>query len=248
MPLRDYIRGNKRGKEANRLEREAMNDPFLQEALEGLENVAGDHATIINRLEKKLTNPPAAFHINIHLILSLTIAASVLLLIVSGAYFILEKDNRRAPVLAELQSTLVVDTAEESNRNATADRENQTKPTVQAPAANENRESPLAASPVRNEHQANKALMNAVSQSDEKSTFGEKEFQTWCRQKPDKNVCAGKSAVVKVSFFIDETGKPSKIEYKKYSCEEAKKSVEHLLASSPDWTERNRRVTLTIKW
>jgi len=78
--------------------------------------------------------------------------------------------------------------------------------------------------------------------------FGEKEFQIYCQQKADKNVCGGQGATVKIAFFINETGKPVEIEYKKYSCEEAKKEMEKLLASSPIWTQTNRKVTMTIKW
>lgn len=35
--LLEYLRGDRRGKTANRLEREVLSDPFLYEALEGLE-------------------------------------------------------------------------------------------------------------------------------------------------------------------------------------------------------------------
>ena len=78
--------------------------------------------------------------------------------------------------------------------------------------------------------------------------FGKKEFQIYCQQNADKSVCAGEGATVKVSFFIDERGKPSKIEYKSYSCEDAKDEIENLLSSSPVWTKTNRQVTMTIKW
>lgn len=52
----DYLRGNRMGKEANRLEREALSDPFLYEALQGLEKVEGDHkkslAGLFMRMQK----------------------------------------------------------------------------------------------------------------------------------------------------------------------------------------------------
>ena len=89
----------------------------------------------------------------------------------------------------------------------------------------------------------------SVSKSDSiQSSFGEKEFQGWCKQQVSKLFCDGKNAFVKVSFFIDETGKPSNIEYRKYTCEGAKEEMEKLLFSSPTWTEINRKVTVTIKW
>ena len=39
MKLIDYIQGKRRGQEANRLEREAMNDPFLQDAIDGFDRI-----------------------------------------------------------------------------------------------------------------------------------------------------------------------------------------------------------------
>jgi len=177
MSLKDYIHGNRRGKEANRLEREAMNDPFLQKALEGFETVTGNHSKIVGRLEKRFSNPAVAAHRKKkNVFLFWPVAASVLLVIGLCAYFLLN-------------------------------------------------ESVIAA-----------------------DSFGEKEFQTYCRQKANKNVCNGNDAWVKVSFFINETGKPAKIEYENYSCEDAKKEMDNMFSSSPAWTSTNRNVTMTIKW
>ena len=39
--IKDYLRGNRKGESANRLEREALSDPFLYEALEGLTSTPG---------------------------------------------------------------------------------------------------------------------------------------------------------------------------------------------------------------
>ena len=86
------------------------------------------------------------------------------------------------------------------------------------------------------------------SQARAVASFGEKEFQAYSQQKADKNVCDGKGATVKVSFFIDKSGKPSKIKFKSYSCEDAKKEIENLLSISPVWTETGRKVTMTIQW
>jgi hypothetical protein len=54
MKIIDYIQGKRRGKEANMLEREAMNDPFLQDAIDGFDAVQGDHVQAIHDLEDRL--------------------------------------------------------------------------------------------------------------------------------------------------------------------------------------------------
>ena len=51
MKLIDYIRGDRRGKDANSFEMEAMDDPFLSDAIEGYDSVYGDHSDIVKRLE-----------------------------------------------------------------------------------------------------------------------------------------------------------------------------------------------------
>ncbi|MCS2406366.1 hypothetical protein NXY31_18955 [Bacteroides salyersiae] len=42
MKLLDYIRGTRKGKEAHRLQKEAMRDPFLADAMDGYDSVGGE--------------------------------------------------------------------------------------------------------------------------------------------------------------------------------------------------------------
>ena len=44
MNLKQYIRGRRRGKAARDLEKEALNDPFLNDAIDGYDAVPGDHS------------------------------------------------------------------------------------------------------------------------------------------------------------------------------------------------------------
>jgi len=304
MQIKDYIQGNRRGKEANRFEREAMNDPFLQGAMDGFDSVAGDHAKIIEQLEADFTNPKLVpLRKKRKFLYWVAVAASVLILIGIGAYFLLEINTRDFPSLPESQHEEMIVTpadssisveSEEANKsplesslaskeynpsldassevagrprtdtlgmhskgaslsakNATASDTHPGSP--EAPVMKEGLENSTLSEP---EAQTNREKVaeetDATSGSKEnesiRSSFGEKEFQAWCQQKADKNVCGGKSAMVKVSFFIDETGKPSSVEYKKFSCDDARKIIANLLPSSPVWTTTNRKVTVTVKW
>jgi hypothetical protein len=216
MQLIDYIEGKKHGKEANRLEREAMDDPFLQGALEGFNKVEGDHVEVIKHLEKKYSHTSDVAQVNKNALFYGSVAATILLLIVAGAFLIIKKDKQNAPLIVTLQLS-----------------ENESEKSIDSADLSEN----------------DLTVADSKSVVDiPKAPFGEKEFIKYCQQTAGKNVCYGQSATVKVSFFIDETGKPTKIECKKYSCEEAKKEIENLLASSPVWTKTNRKVTMTVKW
>ena len=378
MQLKDYIKGNRRGKEANRLEREAMNDPFLRDALDGFDSVAGDHAEIIEQFEEKYTSFTVIPESKNKAFFYWAAAASILLLIGFGTYFFwfdkpssysnfayhippekndniisevyieetpsenliaekapiivnpaqkippavpavlenkLQANNEDAIDLSDLaESRVVVETeAEYSPELMFREQEKQTirgrvvdetgNPLIgvsivaqgtpggavsgidgvfnfQLPAGDSSK---LIASYIGYESQEinpfdtnqtvtlkpdNLALNEVVvvgygTQMKSETTgsitgsnaggsaqipFGEKEFQTWCKQKVDKNVCAGKGVSVKATFFINETGKPANIEFQKYSCEDAKKEIENLLSSSPVWTKTNRKVTMTVKW
>ena len=52
--LAEYLRSKQRGKAANSLEREALSDPFLYEALEGLGEAKEDPLKIIENLSKRV--------------------------------------------------------------------------------------------------------------------------------------------------------------------------------------------------
>lgn len=56
MSLKNYIQGKRQGKNANQLEREAMNDPFLQDAIDGFDSVQGEHLPVIEELERQIAN------------------------------------------------------------------------------------------------------------------------------------------------------------------------------------------------
>jgi len=385
MQLKEYIQGNKHGKEANRLEREAMNDPFLQEALEGFDAVTGEHVNIIDQLEQKYSGVTVETRHATSLphrtrLFYWSAAASILLLIGFGTFFFMERNiifDQPAIVLHEVQESereaafdfpllaqnkesqqemsdiartsqkaisaptppssitiaqensslgktmIVADTdylsdqpeellAMESSKEQKimVQDEKQGKSTIQGKVVDENGDpligvsivekgtkngtvtdingnfsflpsgdsSKLIANYLGYEPQeilasntaqtvtlrpsSHLALLDEVvvgygmqkkssmsgAVSTIQSSFGEKEFQTWCQQKAGKNVCGDKNVSVKVSFFIDETGKPSQIEFQKYSCEEAKKEMENLLSASPVWTKTNRKVNVIVKW
>lgn len=50
-----YLSGNRKGKEANRLEREALKDPFLAEAMEGYESFSDNLSEDLNEIMARLT-------------------------------------------------------------------------------------------------------------------------------------------------------------------------------------------------
>ncbi|MDR2473322.1 MAG: carboxypeptidase-like regulatory domain-containing protein [Tannerella sp.] len=103
MSILDYIKGNRRGKAANRIERAAMEDPFLREALEGYDAVpSNEHAARIKALRKKVTAQADS-----HALRYWSIAASLLLLLGlgGGGYLYLNRQSaERHTEMSMLQS------------------------------------------------------------------------------------------------------------------------------------------------
>ncbi|HRZ98752.1 MAG TPA: carboxypeptidase-like regulatory domain-containing protein [Paludibacter sp.] len=84
MNLKNYIQGKRHGKEANKLERDAMNDPFLQDAIDGFDSVQGDHLPVIEELESKFHKFKETKTLNFKRIWIFGIAASLLFIIGIG--------------------------------------------------------------------------------------------------------------------------------------------------------------------
>lgn len=91
MKLLDYIRGNRKGKDAHRLEKKSMRDPFLADAIEGYDKVKGDYARNIWNLNRELmarTNVK-----NDRYVLRWSIAAFLVLGLGISSYFVFIKSG-----------------------------------------------------------------------------------------------------------------------------------------------------------
>jgi Gram-negative bacterial tonB protein. len=90
MNLWRYIQGSRKGKEANRIEKEAMHDPFLADALAGYEQVKGDHSKRVRDIRKNL---PRQTLQNLYSYQVLGIVACLVVLISIVAFFHVYRQN-----------------------------------------------------------------------------------------------------------------------------------------------------------
>jgi|GEM_PF-6747348 len=108
MKLIDYIKGDRRGREAHRTELDAMSDPFLSEAIEGFDAVDGDHDQTISRLRDRVDacsagrSRPARRRT---FVLSAA-AVAVLCLAIGGLYFVLQNENQPSPMMGSVYDSL----------------------------------------------------------------------------------------------------------------------------------------------
>lgn len=116
MKLWRYIEGLHKGKEAHRLEKEAMNDPFLADALEGYSKVEGNHAEEIKKLQILITVKAAKKKPNY--VKAWSIAAGILLVVGFGTWYTLHEFLPDEEVLRVAQKP--VEQLEEKNEDLVA--------------------------------------------------------------------------------------------------------------------------------
>lgn len=91
--LMQYIQGSRKGKEAHRLEKEAMKDPFLSDALDGFQTVEGNHVESIEEMRRRISRRTRSHRDSIT---KWSIAASLLICLGFGSYFWLDRPIRYA--------------------------------------------------------------------------------------------------------------------------------------------------------
>ncbi len=87
MNLIDYIAGRRRGREARRIEREAMEDIFLRDALDGFDAVEGDHVARIDRMRRRVAGAPKRLSVRVYRVA----AAAVLLCATLDGYWMMRR-------------------------------------------------------------------------------------------------------------------------------------------------------------
>ncbi|WP_300286407.1 hypothetical protein [uncultured Alistipes sp.] len=89
MRLTDYIAGRRRGREARRIEREAMEDAFLRDALDGYDAVEDDHAVRIGRMRRRVAGAPWRLRSGLYR----AAAAAFLLCAALGGYWLVRRSG-----------------------------------------------------------------------------------------------------------------------------------------------------------
>jgi len=169
MKLINYIKGNRYGKEANRLERESLEDAFLQEALDGYDTVISNHVQSIERLEEKV-HEQSKNKKQSKLIFYSSIAASIVLIITLGTLLLKHDKINDKQLIGKVETKIKkTEKKQEVTINKEAKKsvkeentvENIPPPPITAPEKNIEKKSISAGVPVSsNKNEANAVLAN----------------------------------------------------------------------------------------
>jgi hypothetical protein len=295
MNLDHYIQGIRKGREINRIEREAMDDPFLAEALEGYDKTTGSHA---NRILEMQENIAQQTHQKSHTFRYWSMAASILLVIGFGGYFLyngyfiqeqppfLEQKIQTSTEIAAIEEiqleqadssivqadSLLVEpimftppviVKDESASVDLADIHHEPK-IIQAETANVGIEKPVLIDTIPTALKESKIELSeiVVSESDEKMgrakasttpepVIGNKAYENYLKKSlihPSDGECSKVKGKVELSFYINESGRPTRIRVKKSLCQSADAEAIRLVNEGPVWTTGDKEITLDVKF
>ena len=107
MRLSDYIQGLRKGKEAHRLEKESMKDPFLADAIDGYNQVEGNHEQRIEQLRIQISARSTKKRNTYAIIWS--VAACLVIGFGISSYFLFLKETPEPviPIIPQKEITLV---------------------------------------------------------------------------------------------------------------------------------------------
>lgn len=106
MKFLAYIKGQRKGKDAHRIEKDSMTDPFLYEAIEGFDSIKDDHLERINSIKKRINANSELEKKHRHLWQS--VAAVAIVFIIAGTFFL--SDFHKSGLYAQqAQNNIVLD-------------------------------------------------------------------------------------------------------------------------------------------
>ena len=274
MSLHNYIQGERLGKEAHQLEKESMQDPFLQDAIDGYDQITNPPDPQLKKLKKKINKRTR----NNNLFLQVfSIFASIVIIILLSIIFFLygndkdETDYEEKIVYVEKY----VNDSDASNDDVAAETEeaNQQEDLFEAKGKSiikqEKKRRPVEYPSIYSDQyyieeinsntltdEEIQNIINSNYQDDtatlnQKSTpvSGERAYFDYLeknRKKSFNDECDNKHGKVILLFKVNEKNRPIDISVLRSLCQEADREAIRLLQNGPDWTTSNSFTRIEI--
>lgn len=273
MKFLNYIKGYRRGKDAHRIEKEAMADPFLADAIDGFDSVDDDHLKQINELSSRI-RAKANNKKKQHPLWQIAAACAILIFGIGG-YFVL--DSHKSSLYAQDTGTSAIINIyvpeEFYTENIIVIAQTNTnlaksyKPNISRFKIEEDNNSTT----VSDEELKN--LSNNQSETDAIEVYVPEEFYERSKEiakdgkpqpiigfekynlylksamkRPTDDACKDRKGKVAVEFSVDENGQPYDFEVKYSLCGTSDKEAVRLIQAGPKWTLGNERVVVKVQF
>lgn len=277
MRFLDYIKGQRKGKEANHIERESMRDPFLADAIDGLDSVNDDHAARIAEIQTTFKNrirkEPSRIH-HLHIVWR-TAAAVAAILFVFGGYLLIDSNKTKLYAQQNKDATPIEIFVPESfyEQNEVLIEESNIalvqnyKPNIDNFRVNEILNSTISKDEfetLKQEMMKNGQTPLDIYSPDEDnspvvaSTTGKPEpvigwdrykaYLRTAKKRPTDDACYDAHGKVAVDFNVDDSGKPYNMEVPYSLCGTSDKEAVRLVKEGPKWTTGTEKVRVIIEF
>jgi hypothetical protein len=247
MNFLHYITKSRKGKEAQRIEREAMKDPFLADAIEGYDLVTNEdpakriahiRETIRRKTRKRVSLLRTAGIVA-------GIAASLLVLVGIGSLFM----PRNVLFLEESSIAYSPDTASsfEDNAKMMCD-ESDWADDLWEEKASQSQEQWIDHSLTVPEPTP---LRNNAIKGEPKPATGERAYKEYIYDNlflPAFDECSDTKGQVVIAFKINAKGRPYDLDIKKSLCPTADQEAIRVVQQGPSWTLGDRIAIVTIRF
>ena len=263
MKLRDYILGLRKGKEARRIELEAMKDPFLKEALEGYDQSKTDRESLEIRFEamqqriRRRTRTHTLSRIA-------TVAACLLTLLGLGGYLLYFNDPA-----AIYQNEIAYSVPPERMSEEMPEMKDADELSMESQKQRSVSDYQAASEPLQKSrpHRANEPMLLAkhhqlpipeavpfidMPQEEEpKPASGIKAYKRYIVENqaiPAFDECARIKGNVTIAFRVNALGRPYDFDVRESLCPTADREALRLIYEGPAWTAGDKEVNLTIRF
>jgi hypothetical protein len=274
MNFLDYIKGQRKGPDAHRIEKDSMKDPFMYEAIEGFDSVEDDHTERISHIQNRLRSKSKT--IKKHRLVRQSAAACAAVIFVIAGYMVIgyHKSNDLQAQDKGVASIINIYVPEEyyvENIAVIAKHNTETvktyKPNISKFRIDERTQSvddrEIAA---LSEKQEEEALVEVYAPENFRdgagSSLGMKEgkpepaggyekYNLYLKsslRRPADDSCKDRQGKVAIEFSVDEQGRPYLFEVKQSLCGTCDNEAIRLIQNGPRWIPGTERVMVRVRF
>lgn len=257
MKLWLYIKGNRKGRDAHQIEKEALKDPFLADALEGYDEMKGNHEKEVAKLQKEIIRLQKQITTQsvkkVNYRKTWIIAACITLILVIGSWVLLETVVNTTTDTAQLPN-IQVETISKKQKNTTLLKKTQEVEIKSTTQNNSITDSISIANTDNNDRYSVDTILSSKKSLKEESKIpvpliGEKAYNDYIVRnmiRPTDEECSKAKGPVVLVFKINSNGRPSKIRAIQGICSSSNREAIRLIATGPSWEKGSESDEATI--